>query len=76
MDQGLTRQIGVSNFCGGLLVDMWRFARIKPTVLQIEHHPYLTQEPLIALCKTLNISVTAYSSFGPQVRKLSFYGRK
>ena len=29
-------------------------------------HPYLTQQPLFKLAKTLGIPVTAYSSFGPQ----------
>jgi D-xylose reductase len=43
-----------------------RYARIEPQVLQIELHPYLTQEPLLKLAKTLGIAVTAYSSFGPQ----------
>ena len=26
---------------------------------------YLTQEPLVKLCKALDLSLTAYSSFGP-----------
>jgi D-xylose reductase len=43
-----------------------RYARYEPQVLQIEHHPYLTQQPLIDLAKLLNIAVTAYSSFGSQ----------
>lgn len=64
--QGLAKEIGISNFNGSLLVDLVRFAKVWPTVLQIEHHPYLTQEPLIALAKKLNLAVTAYSSFGPQ----------
>jgi D-xylose reductase len=34
--------------------------------LQVELHPYLTQEALVKLCKTFSIAVTAYSSFGPQ----------
>jgi hypothetical protein len=34
-------------------------------VLQIELHPYLTQTALLNLTKTLGITVTAYSSFGP-----------
>ena len=43
-----------------------RYARYQPQVLQVEIHPYLTQEPLLQLAKTLGIAVTAYSSFGPQ----------
>jgi D-xylose reductase len=45
---------------------MLSYARIEPQVLQIEHHPYLTQQPLLNLAKTLGIAVTAYSSFGSQ----------
>lgn len=43
-----------------------RYARIEPQVLQVELHPYLTQDPLVQLAKTLGVAVTAYSSFGPQ----------
>ena len=45
---------------------MLRYARIEPQVLQVELHPYLTQEALVKLVKTLGIAITAYSSFGPQ----------
>lgn len=31
-----------------------------------QHHPYLTQEPLVKLVHDNDIAVTAYSSFGPQ----------
>jgi len=65
VDAGLTKNIGLSNSQGSLIIDVMRYARHPPQVLQIEHHPYLTQEPLIKLCKTLGIAVTAYSSFGP-----------
>jgi D-xylose reductase len=58
--------IVISNVAGGLLVDILSYARIEPQVLQVELHPYLTQEPLMRLSKTLGIAVTAYSSFGPQ----------
>lgn len=55
-----------SNVAGALLVDILSYARIEPQVLQVELHPYLTQDALLKLAKTLGIAVTAYSSFGPQ----------
>ena len=55
-----------SNYNGALLLDLQRYARIEPAVLQIEHHPYLVQQPLLDLAKSLGIAVTAYSSYGPQ----------
>ncbi|KDE02644.1 NAD(P)H-dependent D-xylose reductase xyl1 [Microbotryum lychnidis-dioicae p1A1 Lamole] len=66
-NQGLAKNIGVSNFCGGLLIDLFRSAKVKPSVLQIEHHPYLQQPALLKLAQeTLGMAVTAYSSLGPQ----------
>lgn len=38
--------------------------RIKPSVLQIEHNPYLTQERLVNYAKTQGLAVTGYSNFG------------
>ncbi|KAI6047924.1 NADP-dependent oxidoreductase domain-containing protein [Pisolithus marmoratus] len=66
VDDGLARNIGLSNCQGSLLLDVLQYAKYEPQVLQIELHPYLTQEPLINLCKLWGITVTAYSSFGPQ----------
>lgn len=66
VDDGLARSIGISNYSGGLVLDLLRYARIRPATLQIEHHPFLTQQQLIDLCAAEGIAVTAYSSFGPQ----------
>lgn len=63
-EQGLTRQIGVCNYNSGLLHDLMSYARIKPSVLQIESHPYLTQEKLIKLAHSYDIHVTAFSPLG------------
>ncbi|KAF8578739.1 Aldo/keto reductase [Ramaria rubella] len=66
VDDGLAKNIGVSNMAGALLFDLHNYARYEPQVLQIEHHPYLTQEPLIKYAtEVLGMAVTGYSSFGP-----------
>lgn len=64
--KGLAHSIGISNYAGGLILDLLRYCKVKPQTLQIEHHPYLTQPDLLTLCKNEDIQVTAYSSFGPQ----------
>ena len=63
-DRGLTQQIGVCNYNSGLLQDLLRYARIKPAMLQVESHPYLTQEKLLRLCRENDIAVTAFSPLG------------
>ncbi|KAI1386634.1 Aldo/keto reductase [Hypoxylon trugodes] len=63
---GFVKSIGVSNFQAQLIYDVLSYAKIHPSVLQIEHHPYLTQPDLIALARENNITVTGYSTFGPQ----------
>lgn len=35
VDLGLVKNIGISNFQGGLILDLLRYARIPPSVLQI-----------------------------------------
>lgn len=65
VDKRLARSIGVSNFSAQLLMDLLRYARVRPATLQIEHHPYLTQSRLVDYAHKQGIAVTAYSSFGP-----------
>lgn len=65
VQQGLSKSIGISNFQAQLVYDLLRYAKIPPATLQIELHPYLTQQDLVKLCKNEGIAVTAYSSFGP-----------
>ncbi|EGN93133.1 hypothetical protein SERLA73DRAFT_189997 [Serpula lacrymans var. lacrymans S7.3] len=66
VDEGVAKNIGLSNCQGSLILDVLRYAKYEPQVLQVELHPYLTQDALVDLSKTLGIAVTAYSSFGPQ----------
>jgi D-xylose reductase len=64
--KGLAKSIGISNYNGALLLDMFTYAKTKPATLQIEHHPYYVQPNLLKLAEQHGIAVTAYSSFGPQ----------
>ena len=61
---GLVRNIGVSNFNIALLRDLLASAEIEPSVLQVELHPYLTQEKLLRFCGDRRIAVTAFSPLG------------
>ncbi|KAI0736963.1 Aldo/keto reductase [Fomitopsis betulina] len=66
VDEGLIRHLGVSNFNSALLMDLLKYARVKPAVLQIEIHPYNAQPRAVAYAQSRGLAVTAYSSFGPQ----------
>jgi alcohol dehydrogenase (NADP+) len=64
VDAGLVKHIGLSNFNSKQIDDIIAISRIKPAVLQVECHAYLTQKPLIQHCKDRNIVFTAYSPLG------------
>lgn len=64
VDDGLVRHIGISNFPVILIMDLLTTARIRPSVLQVELHPYLQQKELLAYCKREKIALEAYSSLG------------
>jgi len=58
-EQGLARHIGVSNFTPTHLKRALKAAPIA--ALQVEYHPFLAQEPLLALCREHGLLFTAYS---------------
>ena len=64
VDAGLVKHIGVCNYTSGLVIDLMAYSRIKPAMLQIESHPFLTQERLIRLAGDFGIAVTAFSPLG------------
>ncbi|MBV7258106.1 aldo/keto reductase [Erythrobacter sp. WH158] len=66
VDKGLVKNIGVCNYNSGLLHDLMTYSRIRPAMLQIESHPYLTQERLIRLAGDYGVDVTAFSPLGAQ----------
>ncbi|XP_072366910.1 aldo-keto reductase family 1 member A1-B isoform X1 [Scyliorhinus torazame] len=62
--KGLVKAIGLSNFNSRQIDDVISAAAIKPAVLQVECHPYLVQNELIAHCRKHGLAVTAYSPLG------------
>lgn len=66
VEKGLVKSIGVANFTSIMLVDLLTYAKIKPSMDQVELHPYNTQEGLLKFCEYNNIAVTAYSPLGRQ----------
>lgn len=64
VDEGLCRYIGVSNFSINKLTELLAECRIRPAANQVESHPYLSQDPLLAFCNENDIILTAYSPLG------------
>uniref|UniRef100_A0A672YQY2 alcohol dehydrogenase (NADP(+)) n=1 Tax=Sphaeramia orbicularis TaxID=375764 RepID=A0A672YQY2_9TELE len=62
--KGLVRAIGLSNFNSQQIDDILSVATIKPAVLQVESHPYLSQEDLLGHCRDRGLVLTAYSPLG------------
>jgi D-xylose reductase len=62
--EGLVRNIGACNIGTSMLRDILNYAKVKPTVLQVEMHPYNTQEKLLRFCRSKGVAVTAYSNLG------------
>jgi alcohol dehydrogenase (NADP+) len=60
---GLTRQVGVSNF-GPKRIDLVSSVGEKPAVNQVECHPHLQQNELLAYLRENGIVMTAYSPLG------------
>ncbi|KAM3968525.1 putative oxidoreductase YtbE [Aphomia sociella] len=64
-DEGLVKAIGVSNFTVRHLREIMSTNHgVVPTVNQVEWHPYYYQSDLLEYCKTNNIVLQAYCSFG------------
>ena len=64
VDAQMVRNIGMCNIGMCVLSDMLSYARYAPQVLQVELHPYNTQEKLTRYCNDKNIYVTGFSPLG------------
>ncbi|KAG2782002.1 hypothetical protein PC129_g5389 [Phytophthora cactorum] len=60
-DQGILKDIGVSNFSETLLAKLLKTARVKPAVNQVELHPWMMRSSLVKYCEDNGIIMEAYS---------------
>lgn len=70
VDDGLAKSIGVSNFSVEDLEEIFKIARIKPVVNQIELNAFLqNQTPgIVEFSQRNNVLVVAYSPLGPIIK--------
>lgn len=61
---GLVKHLGVCNLNISLLRDLLASCSLRPTVHQMELHPYLTQPRQLRYCAQEKIAVTAFSPLG------------
>jgi 2,5-diketo-D-gluconate reductase B len=58
---GLTRQIGVSNFTVAMIEEATRLSTEPLVCDQVECHPYLDQSKVLAACRAHGMALVAYS---------------
>jgi len=64
VDEGLCKAIGLSNFNSEQVTRVLDNCRIKPTMNQVEIHPYFNNQKLIEFCQSRGVAMTAYSPLG------------
>jgi 2,5-diketo-D-gluconate reductase B len=59
-EAGKVRHIGVSNFSTALMAEAVKLSKAPIVTNQIEYHPYIDQDVVIAAAKAAGMSVTGY----------------
>jgi len=68
VDRGLCKAIGLSDVNLGQLREVFEQARIKPSVVQIESHPYLPETEILDFCKENGIVMLAFAPLGHGIK--------
>ena len=68
VDHGRCRAIGLSDITLDALIPLYEAARIKPSVVQVESHPYLPETELLEFCKARDIILLAFAPLGHGVK--------
>jgi alcohol dehydrogenase (NADP+) len=67
-DNGRCRAIGLSDIGLNGLLPLYESARIKPSVVQVESHPYLPETELLEFCRQNGIVLLAFAPLGHGMR--------
>ncbi len=62
--EGKIKAIGISNFEGKYIEELLRTCEIKPQVIQVEAHPYFTQDELRKITDKENIKIMSWYPLG------------
>jgi len=68
VDQGQCRAIGLSDVEVEHVLLILKSVRIKPSVVQVEAHPYLPQTELLEVCKQNGIVLLAFAPLGHGIK--------
>jgi alcohol dehydrogenase (NADP+) len=68
VDHGKCGAIGLSDIGLNELKPLYESARIKPAVVQVESHPYLSETELLGFCKQKGIVFLAFAPLGHGMR--------
>jgi aldehyde reductase len=68
VDDGKCRAIGLSDVGLNELLPVYESARIKPSVVQVESHPYLPETELLEFCEDKGIVLLAFAPLGHGIR--------
>lgn len=68
VDDGRCHAIGLSDISLKELLPIYEAARIKPSVIQVEAHPYLPETELLEFCKEKGIVFLAFAPLGHGIR--------
>ena len=64
VDRGMCKAIGISDVGLDQLREVFEQARIKPSVVQIESHPYLPETEILEFCKINGLVLLAFAPLG------------
>ena len=68
VDRGKCKAIGLSDVILDHVQEVFRSARIKPAVVQVESHPYLPQTEILEFCNSNEVVMEAFAPLGHGIK--------